>query len=257
MRRRAPRWRWRRSSRRTGCRPAASRPRGSRGCASGWSAPATSSRLGSTGVKPERAPVLPGGFAIMAAAMAELDVPRINPVGGALRLGVLYDLLGRTVQRDSRAATVERFSSAITSTARTRSASRRWRRRSTSRPPRARRRSRAAAASGRRCCTRSATRCRTSATTSTARTSWRTPTCRAFRRRSSGNSRCWCRVPRRPVEDEPALAVPDVARAIAGAAARGAVPSCAPCDRPAAHRLLKVAGTIRFACRQAWLKAIR
>ena len=50
-----------------------------------------------------------GGFAIMAAAMAELDVPRINPVGGALRLGVLYDLLGRTVQRDSRAATVERF----------------------------------------------------------------------------------------------------------------------------------------------------
>ena len=42
-------------------------------------------------------------------AMAELEVPRINPVGGALRLGVLYDLLGRTVQRDSRAATVELF----------------------------------------------------------------------------------------------------------------------------------------------------
>ena len=66
-------------------------------------------RLTLDGVKPERAPVLPGGFAIMSAAMAELSVPRLNPVGGALRLGVLYDLLGRTGQRDSRVATVERF----------------------------------------------------------------------------------------------------------------------------------------------------
>jgi exopolyphosphatase/guanosine-5'-triphosphate,3'-diphosphate pyrophosphatase len=45
----------------------------------------------------------------MLAALAELDVPRINPVGGALRLGVLHDLLGRTAQRDVRVATVERF----------------------------------------------------------------------------------------------------------------------------------------------------
>jgi exopolyphosphatase / guanosine-5'-triphosphate,3'-diphosphate pyrophosphatase len=66
-------------------------------------------RLSLAGVKPERAPVLAGGFAIMSAAMGELAVPRINPVGGALRLGVLYDLLGRTVDRDSRVATVERF----------------------------------------------------------------------------------------------------------------------------------------------------
>jgi exopolyphosphatase / guanosine-5'-triphosphate,3'-diphosphate pyrophosphatase len=66
-------------------------------------------RVALDGIKPERAPVLPGGFAIMSAAMAELSVPRINPVGGALRLGVLYDLLGRTGQRDSRQVTVERF----------------------------------------------------------------------------------------------------------------------------------------------------
>ena len=66
-------------------------------------------RLKLDGIKPERAPVLPGGFAIMSAAIAELSVPRLNPVGGALRLGVLYDLLGRTGQRDSRAVTVERF----------------------------------------------------------------------------------------------------------------------------------------------------
>jgi exopolyphosphatase/guanosine-5'-triphosphate,3'-diphosphate pyrophosphatase len=66
-------------------------------------------RLKLAGLKPERAPVLAGGFAIMAAALAELAVPRINPVGGAMRLGVLYDLLGRTVHKDIRTATVERL----------------------------------------------------------------------------------------------------------------------------------------------------
>ena len=67
------------------------------------------SRLRLEGLKPARAPVLAGGFAVMHAAIAELGVERINPVGGALRLGVLYDLLGRTVDRDARVVTVERF----------------------------------------------------------------------------------------------------------------------------------------------------
>ncbi len=67
------------------------------------------SRLDLAGLNAERAPVLPGGFAIMVAAMAELSVPRLNPVGGALRLGVLYDLLGRSGHGDSRMVTVERF----------------------------------------------------------------------------------------------------------------------------------------------------
>jgi exopolyphosphatase / guanosine-5'-triphosphate,3'-diphosphate pyrophosphatase len=67
------------------------------------------SRLVLAGIKPERVPVLPGGFAIMSAAMAELSVPRLNPVGGALRLGVLYDLLGRAGRGDSRMVTVDRF----------------------------------------------------------------------------------------------------------------------------------------------------
>jgi exopolyphosphatase/guanosine-5'-triphosphate,3'-diphosphate pyrophosphatase len=66
-------------------------------------------RLRLEGLKPARAPVLAGGFAVMHAALAELGVERINPVGGALRLGVLYDLFGRTVDRDARVATVERF----------------------------------------------------------------------------------------------------------------------------------------------------
>jgi exopolyphosphatase/guanosine-5'-triphosphate,3'-diphosphate pyrophosphatase len=53
--------------------------------------------------------VLAGGLAVMQAALRELHVERINPVGGALRLGVLYDLLGRASDRDSRLVTVERF----------------------------------------------------------------------------------------------------------------------------------------------------
>ena len=67
------------------------------------------SRLKLEALKGERAPVLAGGLAIMAAAVAELRIERIDPVGGALRLGVLYDLLGRTIDEDARAATVERF----------------------------------------------------------------------------------------------------------------------------------------------------
>jgi len=61
------------------------------------------------GLKDERAPVLAGGFAVMAAAIEELGIPRIRPVGGALRLGVLYDLVGRREARDSREATVASF----------------------------------------------------------------------------------------------------------------------------------------------------
>jgi exopolyphosphatase/guanosine-5'-triphosphate,3'-diphosphate pyrophosphatase len=67
------------------------------------------SRLKLLALKGERAPVLAGGLAIMLAAVTALQVKRIDPVGGALRLGVLYDLLGRTTDEDARAATVERF----------------------------------------------------------------------------------------------------------------------------------------------------
>jgi exopolyphosphatase/guanosine-5'-triphosphate,3'-diphosphate pyrophosphatase len=66
-------------------------------------------RLSLHALKPERAPVLAAGLAIMTAAVDELKVQRIDPVGGALRLGVLYDLLGRTIDSDIRGLTVERF----------------------------------------------------------------------------------------------------------------------------------------------------
>ncbi|MEO5700040.1 MAG: Ppx/GppA phosphatase family protein [Casimicrobiaceae bacterium] len=66
-------------------------------------------RLDLAALKPARAPVLAGGLAIMTAALGELEVECIQPVGGALRLGVLYDLLGRTEHQDARSRTIEQF----------------------------------------------------------------------------------------------------------------------------------------------------
>ncbi|MFV5213928.1 exopolyphosphatase [Azonexus caeni] len=61
------------------------------------------------GVKGDRMPVLPGGIAIMAAIFEELDIDCMTYADGALRLGVLYDLLGRFHQHDMRDATVAHF----------------------------------------------------------------------------------------------------------------------------------------------------
>ena len=153
------------------------------------------SRLKLDALKGERAPVLAGGLAIMAAAVAELRIERIDPVGGALRLGVLYDLLGRTIDEDARAATVERFIAryGIDRVA-GRSRRRISRRHSTGAPwPRPTRRSRSSS-NGRGVCTRSECRYRTMASTSTAPTCCRTPTCRASRPASRAGSPCSCSV---------------------------------------------------------------
>ena len=61
------------------------------------------------GLKPDRIPVLPGGFAIMYAAFCELGIERMQPALGALREGVLYDLLGRFHHNDMREVTVQQF----------------------------------------------------------------------------------------------------------------------------------------------------
>jgi exopolyphosphatase/guanosine-5'-triphosphate,3'-diphosphate pyrophosphatase len=53
--------------------------------------------------------VLPGGLAIMLAVFSELNLERMTVTEGALRHGVLYDLLGRTQHRDMRQATVTQF----------------------------------------------------------------------------------------------------------------------------------------------------
>lgn len=61
------------------------------------------------GVRSDRLPVLPGGLAIMTAIFEELDIERMTYADGALRLGVLYDLLGRFHHHDMRDATVNHF----------------------------------------------------------------------------------------------------------------------------------------------------
>jgi exopolyphosphatase/guanosine-5'-triphosphate,3'-diphosphate pyrophosphatase len=61
------------------------------------------------GLRPNRAPVLPGGLAILGAVFDELGIESMAVSQGALRHGVLYDLLGRVQHRDMRAATVAQF----------------------------------------------------------------------------------------------------------------------------------------------------
>ncbi len=61
------------------------------------------------GLRPNRAPVLPGGVAILHAAFEELGLESMKVSAAALRHGVLYDLLGRVEHRDMREATVAQF----------------------------------------------------------------------------------------------------------------------------------------------------
>jgi len=61
------------------------------------------------GLRPNRAPVLPGGVAIMSAVFDELGIETMKVSEGALRHGVLYDLLGRVEHRDMREVTVSQF----------------------------------------------------------------------------------------------------------------------------------------------------
>ncbi len=66
-------------------------------------------KLNLQGLRPDRIPTLAGGFAIMYAAFCELDITHMDPALGALREGVLYDLLGRFHNNDMRNVTVQQF----------------------------------------------------------------------------------------------------------------------------------------------------
>ncbi len=61
------------------------------------------------GLKPDRAQVLPGGFAIMSAIFGELGVDRMILATGAMRQGILYDMVGRFHHHDMREVTVRQF----------------------------------------------------------------------------------------------------------------------------------------------------
>jgi exopolyphosphatase/guanosine-5'-triphosphate,3'-diphosphate pyrophosphatase len=66
-------------------------------------------RLELPGLRADRVPIIPGGVAIMSAALAEFGIEQVDVSDGALRQGVLYDLLGRVRHRDMREATVRQF----------------------------------------------------------------------------------------------------------------------------------------------------
>lgn len=61
------------------------------------------------GLRANRAPVLPGGLAILSAVFDELGIETMRISDHALRHGVLYDLLGRVQHRDMREITVAQF----------------------------------------------------------------------------------------------------------------------------------------------------
>ncbi|WP_124950597.1 exopolyphosphatase [Sulfuriferula thiophila] len=66
-------------------------------------------KLDLPGMKADRKPVFAGGVAVMSGIFAEFGIEKMTITDGALREGVLYDLLGRFHHRDMRAATVSQF----------------------------------------------------------------------------------------------------------------------------------------------------
>ena len=66
-------------------------------------------RIDIPGLRDDRASVLPGGLAIMSAVLAELEIEHMEVAEGAMREGILYDMLGRTRHHDTRESTVAQF----------------------------------------------------------------------------------------------------------------------------------------------------
>lgn len=66
-------------------------------------------RVQLNGLRADRRPVLPGGFAIMAAIFDMLGIEQMGVADGALREGVLHDLLERHTQKDIREHSVPQF----------------------------------------------------------------------------------------------------------------------------------------------------
>ncbi len=65
-------------------------------------------RIRLAGMKPDRQEVIAGGVAVLSAVFDTLEVDAMRPARGALRVGVLYDLLGRRERKDLRDSTVVR-----------------------------------------------------------------------------------------------------------------------------------------------------
>mgnify|MGYP006274096129 FL=1 len=63
-------------------------------------------RLKLDGVNADRAEVLPGGFAVLMGAFRQLGLTRMEAADGALREGLLFDLIGRIRHEDVRSASI-------------------------------------------------------------------------------------------------------------------------------------------------------
>lgn len=61
------------------------------------------------GLKPDRAPVLAGGLAILISIFKSLEIDRLKPSPGALREGLLYEIVGRLRHEDVRDRTIRRL----------------------------------------------------------------------------------------------------------------------------------------------------
>jgi exopolyphosphatase / guanosine-5'-triphosphate,3'-diphosphate pyrophosphatase len=66
-------------------------------------------RLTLNGLKADRLPMMPGGLAVMSAVFEELELQQMEVTDGALRQGLLYDMLGRQHNEDMREITVAQF----------------------------------------------------------------------------------------------------------------------------------------------------
>jgi len=66
-------------------------------------------KLDLPGLKPERASVLAGGICVLRAVYDGLGIDRMEVARGALREGILFDLLGRLRHEDVRDRTIERL----------------------------------------------------------------------------------------------------------------------------------------------------
>ncbi|HET9885939.1 MAG TPA: exopolyphosphatase [bacterium] len=67
------------------------------------------SKLELPGLKPDRAPVFPGGLAILIAVFDSLGIESMAPSPGALREGLLYEIVGRMRHEDVRDRTIRRL----------------------------------------------------------------------------------------------------------------------------------------------------
>jgi exopolyphosphatase/guanosine-5'-triphosphate,3'-diphosphate pyrophosphatase len=66
-------------------------------------------KLSLLGLREDRIPVVAGGVAIMSGIFSEMGLTRMTVADGALRDGVLWDLLGRVHHRDIRDVTIDQF----------------------------------------------------------------------------------------------------------------------------------------------------